>query len=348
MPERPTRTHVFLIDGTLSRLHDGHESNVGLIYKLLASLGPNARQTVGYDPGVQGTGWGKWVTVIAGSTINHSIEAGYATLCSRYVEGDRIILFGYSRGAYAVRSLGGFIGRIGLLRRRHATQRRIHRAFRYYQSPMPNDHAERFSRRYCRRDVPIQFIGAFDTVSALGIPYPFLSHLAPMATDFHDHHLGPNVGHACHALALDETRTAYAPVLWERNGAGAGRLEQVWFAGAHADIGGQVGGFPAARPLSNIPLVWMLGRAESCGLLLPENWRARFPTDAAAPAFGTWRQNGRYFVTRAARIAGRGPCESEHPSVQARRDALPRYRARARWADDGIDVTSDPDPDPAS
>lgn len=342
MHERPPRTHVFLIDGTLSRLHDGHESNIGQIYKLIASLGPNARQTVGYDPGVQGTGWGKWLTVAAGTTINHSIEAGYATLCSRYVEGDRIILFGYSRGAYAIRSLAGFIGRIGLLRRRHATQRRVRRAFRYYQSPMPNPHARRFSERYCRLDVPIRFVGVFDTVSALGIPYPFLSHLAPMATDFHDHHLGPTVFHACHALALDETRTAYAPVLWQRNGTGPNRLEQVWFAGAHADVGGQVGAVPAARPLANIPLVWMLDRAEACGLLLPENWKERFPMDPAAPAIGAWRRNARYFVSRAPRIAGLGPSESEHPSVQERRDALPRYRPRARWVQ--TDVAAEPDP----
>lgn len=344
MPERPPRTHVFLIDGTLSRLHDGHESNVGLIYKLVASLGPNARQTVGYDPGVQGTGWSKWLTVIAGTTINHSIEAGYATLCSRYVEGDRIILFGYSRGAYAIRSLAGFIGRIGLLRRRHATQRRVHRAFRYYQSPMPNPHADRFSQRYCRQDVPIQFIGVFDTVGALGIPYPFLSHLAPMATDFHDYNLGPTVRHACHALAIDETRTAYEPVLWQRNGTGNGRLEQVWFPGGHADIGGQVGTYPPARPLSNIPLVWMLTRAEACGLVLPPGWQAQFPTDPAASAFGTWRRNARYFVSRAPRIAGLAPGEAEHPSVAARSAARPGYRPRAIWQD----VTSGAAPDPAA
>ena len=119
-----TRTHVFIIDGTLSRLDEGRESNAGLLYKLLTER-RRADQTVGYDPGIQGEGLRKWVDVASGATINLSIEHGYAALASRYAPGDRIMLFGYSRGAYAARSLAGFIGAVGLLRKRHATQRRL-------------------------------------------------------------------------------------------------------------------------------------------------------------------------------------------------------------------------------
>ncbi len=113
------RTHVFIIDGTLSNISDGQETNAGLLYKLLREGGARMDQTVGYDPGIQWGGFRKWLNVAAGLTINQSIEAGYAALASRYEPGDRILLFGYSRGAYAVRSLAGFIGRIGLLRSRH-------------------------------------------------------------------------------------------------------------------------------------------------------------------------------------------------------------------------------------
>ncbi len=267
MPPRPARTHVFVIDGTMSRLQDGYETNAGLIYKLLAEVGPRAEQSVGYHPGVQGAGWGKWLTVAAGTTINLSICAGYSVLCSRYAPGDRIMLFGYSRGAYAARSLAGMIGRIGLLRRRHATERRVMRAFRHYQAADGSRAAAVFSDRFCRPGVPIELLGVFDTVSALGLPYPLISRLAPMATHFHDHALGTHMRHAAQALALDETRTAYAPVLWSDWPDTALSVEQLWFPGAHADVGGQVGRFPAARPLANIHWsgCWSGPRAAACG-----------------------------------------------------------------------------------
>ncbi len=332
MSDRLPRTHVFIIDGTLSRLHEGHESNAGLLYKLLRSAGPGLSQTPGYHPGVQGEGWRKWLHVATGETINQSIESGYGALASRYEPGDRIMLFGYSRGAYAVRSLCGFISRVGLLRRRHATQRRVHRAFRYYQADVLSPQAHLFSTRYCHRDVRIEAIGVWDTVRALGLPLPLLSRLAPMVSDFHDHTLGDNVVHAFQALALDETRTAYAPLPWQQKSDWPGQMEQAWFPGAHADVGGQLGDFPAARPLGNLPLVWMLERAEACGLILPRGWQNKFPTDPAAPMHGVRRGRARYFLTRARRQAGLCENEYEHPSVAARQAALPRYRPKARWA----------------
>ncbi len=83
-----------------------------------------------------------------------------------------------------------------------------------------------------------------------------------------------------------------------------GRVAQMWFRGAHGDIGGQLGGFEAARPLSNIPLVWMLGKAERCGLPLPMGWRTRFACDADAPSVGTMRGWGKTFVYRRKRVVG--------------------------------------------
>jgi len=332
MDQPPSRLHVFIIDGTLSRLHAGHESNAGLLYKLLQDRSvPRVSQTIGYDPGIQGDGWRKWVNVASGMTINTSIAAGYAALCSRYREGDRIMLFGYSRGAYAVRSLAGMIGSIGLLRRQHATERRVRRAFRYYEAATLSPQGRLFSERYCRTGVKIDCVGVWDTVRALGLPYPVLSRLAPMATDFHDHKLGPNVRNAFQALALDETRTAYAPLPWRRQTDWPGRLEQCWFPGTHADVGGQVWRRPAARGLSNLSLIWMLERAEECGMMLPPDWRTRFEADPGAPSMGLFRGAARYFVIRAARVAGRCPSENLHFSVGARQDLVPRYTPKARW-----------------
>ncbi len=331
MPERPPTTHVFVFDGTLTRLEDGFESNAGLLFKLLSESAPRKDLTVGYDAGIQGEGWAKWVNVAAGVTINLSIMAGYAWLCSRYRPGDRIMLFGYSRGAYAARSLAGFIGNVGLLHRRHATQRRVERAFRYYEAGGTSDHARQFSTKFCRDRVPVAFIGVWDTVRALGLPYPVLNRLAPMATEFHDHSLGDHVEHAAQALAIDETRTAFAPLLWRRQSEWDGTLRQAWFPGTHSDIGGQNDKRAATRPLSNIPLVWILAEAESAGLRLPEGWRARFSKDAAAPMRGRIQGWSKLFVLRARRRVGRCGSEFEHASIAARRAALPGYVPKARW-----------------
>ena len=92
-------------------------------------------------------------------------------------------------------------------------------------------------------------------------------------------------------------------------------MEQVWFRGAHADIGGQLGNFTQARPLSNIPLVWMLEKAEASGLALPDNWHDRFPCDVHAPMVGTWQRWGKVFLLRRKRVVGADRSESLHPTV---------------------------------
>ncbi len=325
------RTHVFIVDGTMSRLEPGHETNAGLLWRLLAEAGPRRDRTLGYHPGIQGTGLTRLLTIAAGLGINLAIAQGYATLASRYRPGDRIMLFGYSRGAYAVRSLAGFIGRIGLVRRGFATERLIAQAFRHYQNERLGVHGRLFRRRHCHGRVPIEVLGVWDTVAALGLPYPMLSRLAPMATDFHDAGLSHNVRNAFQALALDEDRAAYAPLPWRLDPGWRGRAEQVWFAGAHGDVGGHVWAFPAARPLSNIPLRWMLGRAEACGLALPDRWELRFPIDPAAPAQGCRSGSARLFRHRVPRLAGVSPTETIHSSVEARMAALPQYAPRAQW-----------------
>ena len=324
------RNHVFIVDGTLSSLEPGCETNAGLLYKLLSGEGPNVSQTVSYNRGVHGRGWQGWLRAATGDGINDAILQGYAALASRYLPGDRIFLFGYSRGAYAVRSLAGMIDRLGLLRRRHALERRVRRAFHYYMSDRMSAQAHAFSLNYCRQDVPVQAVCVWDTVRALGLPFPILSRIHPMATEFHDHRLGPHIRNGFHALGIDETRTAYSPEMWERAPGWPGRLEQMWFPGSHADVGGMVEARPAARPLANIPLVWMLERAEECGLLLPEGWRRRFPTDPAAPMVGTNAGVGRLFVIRRRRRFTGANGEELHESVARRMAEVPRYRPAAR------------------
>ncbi len=323
-----SRNHVFLCDGTLSSLRSGEETNAGQLYRFLSRLGPDQRQLVRYDPGVQGTGWRKWVNAASGRGVNRSIRAGYEFLAQNYRPGDRIFLFGYSRGAYAARSLAGMIGRVGLLRPKYSGPRYVDLAFRFYQVGSDSPARRHFTTHRCQPDVKIEMLGIWDTVKSLGLPYPLLNRLAPMATEFHDDRLGSHILHGYHALGIDEDRTSYNPILWRRSPDWQGRLEQAWFPGAHSDVGGEVRGFDQARPLGNISLNWMLIRAQRCGLILPDGWEGHFPEDPAAPMLGSRRGTSAFFLLRARRKVGTGDGETIHLSIRERMAALPGYKPR--------------------
>ena len=330
-PSRRPRVHVFIVDGTLSTLEPGRETHAGRLFKLLGEGGRRADLALDHHPGVQGRGPRGWLRAAIGLGLNDAILDGYARLSSRWRPGDRIFLYGYSRGAYAVRSLAGLIGFVGLLRPERAIHRRVQRAFRLYES----GDAERAAgfRALHGHDAraSIDLVGVWDTVKALGIPWPGLSFLHPMATEFHDHRLGAHVGHGLHALALDEDRVAFRPETWRLDQQRPGRVEQVWFPGGHGDVGGHVGGFEAARPLADLSLAWMLERSEALGLPLPETWRDHVHPDAAAPMRGARRGSGRMFVIRERRRVRPENGEVLHPSVALRMVRL-GYVPRARGA----------------
>ena len=327
--EKP-RNHVFIIDGTLSRLDDeACLTHAARLHAMLSRSDIRARQTLGYDRGVQKIGRSKWLDAAIGRGFNESVIAGYATLASRYAPGDRIFLFGFSRGAYAVRSIAGLIDRVGLLRKRYATERRVRLAFRYYRRGTRTRATDAFRRLRCHADPVIACIGAWDTVKALGLPYPVLSRIFPMAAEFHDHHLGPSVRAAYHALAADEDRTAYAPILWER-GDWEGHLEQMWFPGAHGDIGGERDCLTAPIPFTNLGFRWLIDHAERQGLILPDGWRDIMPTDPAAPMVGSRAGMNRLFLLRQPREAVLGENgQAAHPSLAERMDRVPAYRPLA-------------------
>ncbi len=310
--------HVILLDGTLSSLEPGNESNIGLIYRLLQAQSSPARLSLYYEAGVQWHMWRDTPAVAMGRGINRQIRRAYGWLATRYRPGDRVFFFGYSRGAYAVRSLAGIMDQVGLLKAEHATERNVQLAYRYYQREPGSRGETVFRNKFCHPHVEVEMIGAFDTVKALGVRLPFLWMWTEPQHEFHNHALGPVVRHGYQALALDETRAAFDPIMWETsNGDWHGRVEQVWFRGAHSDVGGQLAGFKVARPLANIPLVWMLERAEACGLSLPAEWRTNYPTDAEVPSVGTTRGWGKAFLLRAKRRVGRDSSESIHPSASA-------------------------------
>ncbi|GGX55598.1 hypothetical protein GCM10007385_25190 [Tateyamaria omphalii] len=327
-PTRGQTIHVIIIDGTMSTLDPGDETNAGLTAKLLGEMGSEV--SLYYEPGLQWSHWRKAGDVIFGRGINRQIRRAYGYLASRYRPGDKVFLLGYSRGAYAVRSLAGIIDRVGLLKPEAATERNIRDVYRHYECSPDGDAARIFVRNNCHGQVEIEMIGVWDTVKSLGLNMPFLWRLSAPRHAFHNHQLGRSVKHGFHAIARNETRVAYAPVMWDTTQDWDGHLVQMWFRGVHGDIGGHLSGRRASRPLANIPLVWMLEQAEACGLPLPEGWAARFPQDAEAPSMGTFAGFGKWFITRKPRRAGLDPSERVHPSLAQ----APPPRSWSEWVAD--------------
>lgn len=313
-PPRPPANLVVLFDGTFASLEEGRRSNIGRIRALLNQRHGGVPLRIHYAEGQQWEAWRGLPDLALGQAIPSRIATAYGWLASHYQPGDQIFLFGYSRGAFAVRSLAGMIGRVGLLRPTAATERNIRLGWRYYQEGGSPSAMAAFRKRRCHAQTPIQMIGVFDTVMALGIRLPLLWLLTEPRYRFHDQHLSPDVRFAAQALALDETRSAFQPILWASAGH-PGTIRQMWFRGAHGDIGGQLSGFDRARPLANIPLLWMLEQAHAAGLPLPPGWRDDLPTDAKAPSVGNWRGWGKAFILRAPRTAGADPSEALHTSV---------------------------------
>ena len=319
-PRRGPMDLVVVLDGTMGHLRDplGH-TNAGRAFLLLREQVPGRRRALYYEPGLQWEGWRKTLDVMLGRGINRQIRRAYGWLACHYRPGDRIYLLGYSRGAFAVRSLAGVIDRVGLLRADAATERHVQLAYRHYERDPERPAARAFARRHCHANTPIEMVGVWDTVKALGLRLPLLWMLTEGRHAFHNHQLGKHIRHGFHALALDETRSIFAPVLWEcgaaDDGCWKGNVEQVWFRGSHGDVGGQLAGYEAARPLANIPLVWMLERAEATGLTLPTGWPARYPCDPEAPALGNWHGWGALFLLRRRRIVGRDRSERLHPTA---------------------------------
>ncbi len=221
------------------------------------------------------------------------------------------------------------IGRIGLLKAEHMTTRRVQRAFRHYEFNRKGSKSAAFGRAYCHENVKIEMVGVWDTVKALGLPYPMLTRIAPMATEFHDHRLSPAIVNAFQALALDETRTAYEPILWQYQKNWNGQVEQLWFPGGHSDVGGNVEGFQPARSLSNIPFIWMLEKAEICGLPLPVGWQDRYTTDPAGEMLDPYAGLSKLFIFRTPRKACGTPFDDLHISVEERQAALTDYQPKA-------------------
>jgi uncharacterized protein (DUF2235 family) len=267
---------VVCCDGTWNspdKTRDGQSvatNIVKLAEAVPVSAGDGTLQRVYYDTGV-GTSGGflrRAYEGLTGGGLSRNVLEAYRYLARNYAPGDRLFFFGFSRGAFTVRSLYGLIRNCGVLRTDALDQ--ADRAYDLYRA-RGDDKAPSaresvlFRRTHSVEDVtPLHFIGVFDTVGALGNPLRLNGYLSRRHA-FHDTTLSSKVANACQALAIDEKRRHFRATLWhQRKPVPDQTIEQLWFAGVHSNVGG---GYPATG-LSDLALEWMAGRAQVAGLEL--------------------------------------------------------------------------------
>jgi hypothetical protein len=237
------------------------------------------------------------------------------------------------------------IRKCGILRREHIE--RYAEAVRLYQDQDNPDSAgpTGFRERHAIGGAPspqVWFIGVWDTVGSLGIPLRGLRWITRREHQFHDTQLSSTVRHAYHALAIDEHRAPFLPTLWLAKPGAEQTVEQVWFCGAHSDVGG---GYPE-RGLSDLALEWMMEKAKGAGLAFDQGVMALHPTspDPMQPVHDSGK--GLYRLSPdVQRVVGvvpsrdgsaasgsapvRDRSQSIHPSVRKRWDSDSKYRPRS-------------------
>lgn len=302
---------------------------VKLAYRVAKSDGA-IPQIIYYHPGV---GTGNFLDRIIGGVLGEGLEDNildaYRFLVANYEIQDEIFLFGFSRGAFTARSIGGMIRKCGILRR--GAVDRYHDAKELYHSKVhPDDTGPvDFRRAYSVSPggpIKIRFIGVWDTVGSLGIPK---KGGVAGKLQFHDTELSGSVENACHALAIDERRAPFQPTLWSYKPKPSQKVEQVWFCGSHKDVGG---GYPQADA-SNLALLWMLGKAQEAGLSLDQEAMRAYPLMPNAHGELHNSMNPLYIFSRLNRAIGRikytsqtDPTQSVHESVLQRWDSDTKYR----------------------
>jgi uncharacterized protein (DUF2235 family) len=275
------------LDGTWNVVDDN--TNVWRLKSLCATHSPDDVQQLAYYSVGVGTSYGeKAKGGFFGYGLDHEITQAYEWLIDNFEEGDDIFIFGFSRGAFTARSLAGFIAKCGLLipgaplgvkqlySRYHlgSEERTIWQLFADQEAGKTKELPieEQWMLKYAMR-VPIKFVGVWDTVGALGIPVFHISGISRSTFGWLNTGLRVPIQHGFHAMAIDEHRKSFSPTLWtkvihkEPSAVNAAprplaSVEQRWFVGAHANVGG---GYQSDL-LAQKPLRWMMSKASSRGL----------------------------------------------------------------------------------
>ena len=253
---------VICYDGT------GNEygSNNTNVVKTFEALTRDDHQIAFYDPGVGtfsflGRVLGRKTGVLLGKVFGYgliqNVEDGYEYLMKHYRHGDKVFIFGFSRGAFCARMLAGMLAKVGILE--NGSNNLIPYATRMNFEQGNEGVVEGFKKTYCRPCDP-HFVGVWDTVASLGLV---------RGKKFKNNRLSPNIRYGMHAISIDEQRKKFPVSLWDETQVGKDtEIEQVWFAGVHSDVGGW---YPK-RGLSDIAFKWMMTKAVKAGLRLNGNW----------------------------------------------------------------------------
>ncbi|KJH70274.1 DUF2235 domain-containing protein [Aliterella atlantica] len=327
---------VVCCDGTWQKLSSSYPTNVVKIAQAVKPVcNDGTPQIAFYDEGLgAGDELDKLVGGAFGWGIDQNIQDAYRFLCLNYNEGDEIYLFGFSRGAYTVRSLAGMIYCSGLLSRPNI--RSAPEAYRIYRDRdiKPSHPEAQGFRAACGERVPITLLGCWDTVGSLGVPdqIPLLpvDDWFNAKYKFHDTTLSSIVQKALHAVAIDELRKVFDVTPMQKSPKfDAQVVRQVWFPGEHGCVGG---GTKEQRGLSDAALQWMMNEIGNLGLGLefePNNVEDGIQTD---PTINFDNQPGFiYQVTGTEPREITGSFGDLHESVKTRWQARVDYRPENLW-----------------
>lgn len=315
-----SRVLVICCDGTWNKPDQkGKPTNVTKMTRAVRPRAPDGtEQLVYYD---QGVGTGGRIDRFLGGTLGigleQNVQEAYRFLALNFEPGDRLAMFGFSRGAYTVRSLAGLVSLVGLLRKGDLDK--MGKVWDFYRTPPEKRREDAIHVDWIADRRPdIDLLGVWDTVGALGIPGNGLGRISRRKHEFHDVTLGRKVLRAFQALAVDERRATFEPAIWDtRRAEPRQEVEQVWFVGAHSNVGG---GYPDAT-LSEQAFLWMTDKARAL-IAFDEEYLVRQARrlrddeaagDAIESSKGWWR-----LVGRKVREIGGDPSEALHPSVLVR------------------------------
>jgi uncharacterized protein (DUF2235 family) len=330
---------VILCDGTWNRADQRSNGTacptnvVKMAYRIAKRSDRDTPQVVYYH---QGVGTGNALDRYTGGAFGDGLEANiydaYRFLVANYEDGDELYIFGFSRGAFTARSIVGMIRNCGILKRESVNQYTAAVAMYHDHQHGPDDPvALEFKKTHSvcgEREVPVKFIGVWDTVGALGIPLRGLRWMTRRDYQFHDTRLSKIVEHAYHALAIDERREPFQPTLWQYTPREGQKVEQVWFAGVHSDVGG---GYPETG-LSDVALDWMMSKAREAGLAFDAKTLLTFALRCNFAAAAHDSRSMMYKMTKPVdRTIGLSagvpdPTQSVHPTVLERWDTDRTYR----------------------
>ena len=291
-----TKRIILLLDGTWNDINVGpYDTNIVRMRELISSHlvrasnhgpqnhDPDAKKVRGYtvtgkehiiyyERGVGTGAFDRFKGGAFGEGLTRNVRHAYRFLSFWYEPGDEIFIYGFSRGAYTARSLIGYMASAGLLRQDACSEELESLAWRYYRTAtserMPAVWRQLADYVHNRSETRVKLIGVFDTVGALGIPLNFAWRLNRDEHGFHDVELSSITDVNLHALAIDEHRLPFEATLWRMPAFKKydTAVEQVWFPGAHADVGGgyivEESRDPDACYADDVTLDWMIRRTK--------------------------------------------------------------------------------------